>query len=116
MATLESLSRALNKVGKWRSLFVGWQLGTRSDTDPEAQAVRDHRDLSMLVRIDVNALLGLMIRKGVFTEQEWIDALEAEAKQYDQDLETRFPGAHTSDVGLRIDSAKALPWMSKFKP
>lgn len=107
MATKESLHRVLNKVAKWRSLFAGWQLGTRSETDPEAQAVRDHRELSMMVRIEVNALLDLMIKKGVFTEQEWIDALEAEAQHYDR---------AASAAGLHIDLIKALPWMGKFKP
>ena len=75
MATKESLHRTLNKLAKWRTLFAGWQLGTRPDSDPECQAVRDHRDLSLMARIDINALLALLIRKGVFTEQEWIDAL-----------------------------------------
>lgn len=34
----------LNVVCKWRSLFAGWQLGTRPKGDPESDAVRDHRE------------------------------------------------------------------------
>lgn len=47
--------RRLEKLGKWRSLFAGWQLGTRLDNDPECQAVRDHREVTMLLRTEVNA-------------------------------------------------------------
>ncbi len=115
MATKESLHRALSKLARWRGLFAGWQLGTRPDTDPEVQAVRDHRDLSLFARIDINAMLGLLIKKGVFTHQEWIDALEAEAKQYDKDLEKRFPGASTNDQGLVL-TPEAAAFMSKWKP
>lgn len=31
----------LQRLGKWRTVFASWQLGTRSKNDPEAQAVRD---------------------------------------------------------------------------
>src|SRR5438067_1656730 len=44
----QALDAALNRLTKWRSVFCGWQLGTRSSTDPEAQAVRDHREATML--------------------------------------------------------------------
>jgi hypothetical protein len=115
MATKESLNRALQKLAKWRGLFAGWQLGTRPDTDPECQAVRDHREMSLFTRVEINAMLDLLVKKGLVTDQEWIDALQAEVEQYDRDMERRFPGASTSDQGLVI-TKEAAPWLSQWKP
>ena len=50
----ELLNQALNRLCKWRAHFAGWQLGTRAKDDPEAQAVRDHRELSMLMRVELS--------------------------------------------------------------
>src|SRR5262245_2033665 len=115
MATPESLDRALQKLAKWRMIFAGWQLGTRTKDDPETQAVRDHRELTLLMRVELNAWTRLLIDKGVITEQEWINALEKEAQQYDRDLEQRFPGARTSAAGLHLDE-RAQGWMKNWKP
>jgi hypothetical protein len=106
---------ALNKVARWRTIYAGWQLGTRPDTDPETRAVRDHRDLSTLLRIDATALASLLIDKGVFTEQEWLAMQERAAMQLDEDLERKFPGARTTDIGVQFyDMDRAMEWWSKF--
>jgi len=59
------LSDALNKFAKWRTWFASWQLGTRSDHDGECSAVKDHREVTMLLRAEVNALTKVLIDKGV---------------------------------------------------
>lgn len=58
------VNRILQKLCKWRSVFAGWQLGTRPDTDAECQAVRDHREVTMLMRAELSALTALLIEKG----------------------------------------------------
>lgn len=95
---------ALNRLAKWRTIFVGWQLGTRPKGDPEADAVRDHREATLMQRADINALLGLLVKKGVFTEDEWFQALITECEMSQQQLEQRFPGVKATDVGLTIDA------------
>ena|SRR5437879_178313 len=100
----------LNRVAKWRTLFAGWQLGTRSDIDPEAAAIRDHREATIMLRIEATALASLLLDKKVITETEWDAMLERAAHQYDTDLETKFPGVHATDDGLAID-ARAAEWM-----
>lgn len=45
---MSDVQSALNRVTKWRSIFTGWQLGTRAKGDPEGDAVRDHRELSII--------------------------------------------------------------------
>jgi hypothetical protein len=107
MATLQETAdacySALNKLAKWRSIFAGWQLGTRQSGDSECDAVRDHREVTMFLRADTNSLLALLVKKGVFTEQEWLEALHAEAVQLDKDYESKFPGAKSTSYGMEFD-------------
>jgi hypothetical protein len=106
---------ALNVLGKWRTLLTGWQLGTRPKGDPEGDAVRDHREVTLLLRAEQSALSAALLKKGVISPQEWADALEQEAQQLNADLEKRFPGVIASAAGLHIDK-RALPWMKGWKP
>lgn len=106
---------ALNVLTKWRTLFTGWQLGTRPKGDPECDAVSDHRELTMLLRAEVTAFTALLRKKGVFTDDEWLSALENEAKLLAADYEKRFPGVRASETGLHIDK-RALPWMKGWNP
>lgn len=115
MTQEQRTNRALNIVTKWRVLFTGWQLGTRVKGDPEGDAVRDHRELSILLRTEMSALAGLLLRKGVFTEEEWLAALELEAIQLDKDYERKFPGVTAHEDGLTFDK-RVLPWMKAWKP
>lgn len=107
--------RALNILAKWRILFTGWQLGTRPKGDPEGDAVRDHRELTILLRAEVTAFTGLLREKGVFTDDEWLAALEREAKLLCADYERRFPGVTAHEDGLTMDK-RTLPWMKGWKP
>lgn len=117
--TSEQLRAVLNKLAKWRSLLAGWQLGTRPDNDPECRAVRDHREATLLLRAEMNALIDLLMKSDVFSERDWIDALHDEAVQMDKDLEKRFPGASTSELGLHFDLTRnneIQSWMKGWKP
>jgi hypothetical protein len=107
--------QALNRLAKWRALLTGWQLGTRAKGDPEGDAVRDHREATLLLRAEQNALAALLIAKGVFTIDEYHRALAQEADELNQDLERRFPGVVASEDGLTF-SKPALAWMKDWKP
>ena len=110
--------RALNVLCKWRSLLAGWQLGTRSDTDPECLAVRDHRDATLVLRAEASALTELLLRKGLITEGEFEAALEREAVALSSDLAKRFPGVTATETGLRMDLPRIQRegWMKGWKP
>jgi hypothetical protein len=110
---LDDVRPALERLTKWRTIFAGWQLGTRASDDPECQAVRDHRELTMMLRAEVTALSGLLIKRGLFTAEEWTIAVGEEAVMLEQDYQQRFPGAKATDDGMQID-ARAVSWMSKF--
>lgn len=104
-AIAERLSRVLNRLAKWRAVFTGWQLGSRMKADPEAQAVRDHREITILLRAEVSTLVGLLIEKGVFTSAEWSDKLADEAEQLSKDYSQRFRGMTATDDGIKYDLA-----------
>jgi hypothetical protein len=108
----------LNRVAKWRTLFAGWQLGTRAKGDPEGDAVRDHREATIVLRAEVTALTGMLIGKGVFTAAELAEAVDLEAALLSDDFSARFPGVTATDYGLDLDLAKIgnAGWMRGWKP
>jgi hypothetical protein len=107
---------ALNRLAKWRSVFAGWQLGTRSDTDPECQAVRDHREVTILLRAEVNALTGLLIAKGVFTAEEFAAQLDDEADALSAMYARKFPGIRATDDGIEYSMPEAFATMRGWRP
>jgi hypothetical protein len=100
---MPNVMAALNRLAKWRSVFAGWQLGTRPKGDPEGDAVRDHREATIMLRAEVSAITALLVQKGLITAQEWENALAAEAEMLSADYEKRFPGMKASDSGIVMD-------------
>lgn len=94
---------ALNRLCKWRTVLAGWQLGTRLRGDAECDAVRDHREVTMLLRTELNAITSLLLQKKIFTEENFERAMTEEARAMEKGLEARFPGIRASDIGLDFD-------------
>ena len=107
--------RALNILAKWRSLLAGWQLGTRPAGDPECDAVRDHREATLVLRAEVTALTSLLVGKGIVTVDELFDAVADAADDQCTRLQTSFPGVTATEHGLVIDH-RALAWMKGWRP
>jgi hypothetical protein len=107
----KTLTSVLNKLCKWRRFFASWQLGTRSADDGEFKAVAHHRELSILLRAELTAMTGLLIAKGLITQEEFADALEAEAKRLDHDYEETFPGWRSTMDGMSMKMPEALETM-----
>lgn len=105
----------LNRLGKWRTVLAGWQLGTRAKGDPEGDAVRDHREATLILRAEVNALTGLLIQRRIITVQEMRTAMQQEAKLACEGLEQRFPGITAVDNGIEMD-AQGLETIKGWKP
>jgi hypothetical protein len=108
--------RILNRVCKWRLIFAGWQLGTRSKADPEAAAVRDHREVSILLRVESSAMASLLIKKGVFTAEEFTTECASEAILLDKAFERRFPGIRATDDGMELSMPQAAETMRDWRP
>ena len=100
-------NRALQKLAKWRNFFASWQLGTRLREDGEYRALKHHLELSILLRAEVNALARLLTEKGVFTAEEFIRALTAEAKRLDHDYEESYPGWRSTQDGMSMKLPEA---------
>lgn len=105
-----------NRVAKWRLVFAGWQLGTRDMDDPEAQAVRDHREATIMLRAEANALAALLIAKGVFTAEEYTAQLEGECEYLCSLYEKQFPGFKARDDGMAIDTQVAVKTTRGWRP
>lgn len=116
MARAVGTNAALQRLTKWRAVFAGWQLGTRSDSDAEAKAVKDHREITILLRAEVSTLTGLLIEKGVFTAEELDAALGKEAELLSADYSRRFPGFVAEDYGMSVDPQLARQTTKGWKP
>lgn len=99
--------QATKRLSKWKSVFAGWQLGTRPIGDPECDALRDHREVSILMRCELSAFTRLCVEKGIFTMQELQAAVADEADQLSKDYEQLFPGFQATDIGIDIDIKEA---------
>jgi hypothetical protein len=109
-----SAPTALERLAKWRLFFASWQLGSRPKSDGEAAAVRDHREVTIMLRAEMNALARLLIRKGVISEAEFSRALLAEARQLDEDYQRSYPGWRATTEGMAMDMPEALETMKKL--
>jgi hypothetical protein len=99
----ELCAQSLNRLAKWRSIFAGWQLGTRSMDDGECLAVRDHREVTIMLRAEVNALTAMLIQKGVFSADEFQAILSVEADDLSEHYSRKFAGARANDDGIEIN-------------
>lgn len=118
MSSHERMLRALHRLTRWRTVFAGWQLGTRTDTDPEAQAVRDHVESRLIVRAELTALVRLSIEAGRFTQEQYENAVAVEADLLCEALADRFPGFWVDqDAGhLMIDPKIAAETSKGWRP
>ncbi len=108
--------RALNRLAKWRTVFAGWQLGTRAKGDPECDAVRDQREAMLIMRAELSALTALCVLRGLFTVEAFDQQEAVEADLLSKHLEKRFPGFKATDVGLEMDSRIAAETTKGWKP
>lgn len=110
------MNQWLNRLAKWRMILAGWQLGTRPKEDPECQAVRDHRESTLIQRAELSALTNILIMKGVFTLDDYKAQLEMEAEMLCSMMSQRFPGFEATDNGMKLDPKLATQTMKGWKP
>jgi len=106
---------ACNKLTRWRAVFAGWQLGTRAKGDPECDAVRDHREVTILLRAEHSALTKLLLDAQVFTEAQFQQAMIDECVALERDYERKFPGMQACEEGMMYDR-RASETMKGWKP
>jgi hypothetical protein len=117
VTNVHDVHRAMNRLAKWRSVFAGWQVGTRPKGDPECDAIRDHREATLLLRMEASAVVGLLLTKGLITQEELQQAFLEESDRLDLALAAKFPGFRAVDDGIEIyDVAKAQQTTKGWRP
>ena len=106
--------RVANRVSKWRSVFSGWQLGTRSADDGESRALRDHREATLLLRAETNALTALCLDAGVFTRRDLTAQMILELEHLDEAFASRFAGMSATDDGIAYELPLASETMRRL--
>ena len=110
------MSDSANRLGKWRRIFAYWQLGTSKDKgDPEFDAVADHREATMLLRAEVNALTVLLLAKGIFTQAEFSAQITEECEHLSMAYAGLFPGLQVADSGIVMHMPLAAETLRRFK-
>jgi len=110
----KTMRAALEKLAKWRKFFASWQVGTVPASDGRYKAVADHRELSILMRAEITAVTGLLVKKGVISQAEFGEALERSAKQLDHDYEESYPGWRSLPDGLHMKLPEAVETMKNL--
>lgn len=98
----------LNRLCKWRSVFAGWKFGTADNKSGPVRCFRDQMDDRLVSRVELSAIAQLLIDKGVFTNEEFVDQLEIEANAMHGFLENKFEGARATSQGIAMDTQRFL--------
>ena len=102
MSAATAMIAALNRLAKWRVVFAGWQLGTREKGDPEADALRDHREATLILRAEMSALISTLVEKKIISAEEFQLACTIEADVLNESLAKRFPGITAESYGIKL--------------
>ncbi len=111
MNTRAAAVAALNRLCKWRTVLTSRILGTRSSDDRQAKGVRDVFEKLLILRAETSAVTSLLILKGVFTEDEFNNALVKACAELEVDYERGFPGFKATEIGMVMEPDKAQDTM-----
>jgi hypothetical protein len=65
--------------------YTRWQDGAPPAGDPEAAAVAEHREQTIMLTVQVRALTELLAARGLYTDEEYDQALAREAAALDEE-------------------------------
>lgn len=94
---------AMQRVVRWHTVLTGRVLGSRLEDDPQCKGYRDIFDKMILLRVEVTALTGLLLDKGIFTLDEFMEKCRTEAEELDKAYQLSFPGVRTILNGIVIE-------------
>lgn len=102
------------RLQRWPIGLIGEFTGTRTDKDPQARAARRWIRRLLMTQAEQLATFSLLMDKGVFTKEEYLDAFQKAARTLCMELEGQFPGLKARDDGISIDIAKAHETMKDW--
>lgn len=100
--------RTLNRLCKWRTVLVGWFLGTKATDSPGVKAWRDLMDDRLIKRVELSAVTALLIEKGIITVDEFKSQVVIECDEYQKKMEALFPGHVAVEDGISVSGPLAL--------
>jgi hypothetical protein len=107
---------ALQQLCKWRTVLAGWHMGSGFVDTPGVSAMRDLMDKWLIMRAENNAIMRLLLDKGIMTPADFQKQLEEEAVHLDEDMAQMFPGFRSSQEGIVVfDVALAQETMTRLK-
>lgn len=111
---VQAYEQAVQRLCKWRAVFLGWMLGTLPDNTPGLKAHKDRVDAQLMTRVEINALTALLIKKGVFTTEEFMAQVVEECEHHSRVLEKTFPGYKATDEGMSMDVQEVQKTMKRL--
>jgi len=102
---LTALLQSVRQAGRAQ---IGRVLGTVESTRGNYKTWIDLLERSYFLRVEVNALLGLLVDKGIVTHDEWLQRLVDELEAYLKDLSSQWPELEFTEVGMTIKDTKAF--------
>lgn len=111
-STRELMFAAADRLCKWRTVYAGWRLGTRSKEDGQSQYTRDLHEMLLLLRAEVSALT-FAVRELALPEERLFELFLQEYTELDRLQSEKFPGFKSHQYGIDIDVAVARETMSR---
>lgn len=96
----EMYQKAMNRVVKWAGFFTRWQLSKYTKDDPQVRALEKINQARIVARIEMNAIVKLMLLKGVITQDEFYQQMIEEAADFDRGMMQEYRGFHVTDTGV----------------
>jgi hypothetical protein len=93
----------MNRVVQWKEILANWQLGTKDDSDGSFRALQDLHDTTMRKSVKLEALVELLLSRGIIRPEDLLEKQIELAVRLDQSLEVKFPGVKVTDSGIQVD-------------
>jgi hypothetical protein len=99
----EYYAKLMNRVVQWKEILANWQLGTKDDSDGSFRALQDLHDTTMRKGVKLEALVELLLARGIIRPEDLLEKQIELAVRLDQSLEVKFPGVKVTDSGIQVD-------------
>lgn len=92
---------SINRVVKWRNILSGRIWGTQSK-NPRSKGQSDIFEKLIILRAEVSALNALLVSKGIYTLEEYMEQIIEECDHIDMTYAAQFPGIRATNDGIEM--------------
>lgn len=110
---IEALERAMRRARQVGRLTVGRIFGTTPNTDGRYLAIMDLEERAIFCRAEVNAITAILMKKGLFTKDEFDEQLVDELNYLAKLYADKFPEVEFTEIGITVKDVKAFQARSK---